>query len=123
MVGLVEFKAGLEDGDELFRWILFVVPHDIIVDVLLGLSNGTILGPSEVENVLLAIVNHLLSDLNEESSHPVVCIVVPGDGVDHLDAIHQGGECILDSIRGAIIEWFDEFFESREVLYVVLGLV
>jgi len=94
-----------------------MVPQDIIINDLL-----TIL-LSEVEDVVLAVVDHLLSDLNEQASHSIVGVVVTGNSMDHLDTVHQCRQCVLDGVRGAFVERLDEFLKSGQVLYVVLGLI
>lgn len=123
LVGSVELEAGLEDGDELLRRVLIVVPQDIIIhDLLTGLVSA-LTDSAEVQNVVLAVVDHLLSDLDEQASHSIVGVVVSGDGVDHLDAVHQGGQGVLDGVGRAFIERLDELLQGRKVLNVVLGLV
>lgn len=123
LISLVKFKARLEDGNELLGWVVVVVPEDVIVDDLLALGSSAVSDPPEVEDVVLAVVDHLLGNLHEETGHAVVGVVVSGDGVDHLDAVHEGGKGILDRVRGAFVEGLDELLEGREVLDVVLGLV
>lgn len=123
LVGLVELEAGLENWDQLFRWIVIVVPQDIVVDDFLARVDSAFSDSLEIENVLLAVVDHLLGDLDEQASHAIVSVIVPGDGMDHLDAVHQGRECVLDRIRGSLIEGLDELLESRKILNIVLGLV
>lgn len=56
-----------------------------------------------VENVVFAVVDHLVGDLDEETSHGVVGVVVSGDGVDHLDGVHQGRQGVLDCLRCAFV--------------------
>ena len=40
-------------------------------------------------DVGLAGCNHLICDLDEERGHPLRCVVVGGDTVDHADGIHK----------------------------------
>ena len=76
-----------------------------------------------IEDVVLAVVDHLVGDLHEESSHGVVGVVVTSDGVDHLDGVHQCWESILNCLRGAFIQWLNELFKSSKILNVVLGFI
>jgi hypothetical protein len=62
----------------------------------------------EGEDVLLAVDNHLVGDLHEETSHPLVSVVVSGDSVDHLDTVHKYGQSLLDGYWVAVIERLDE---------------
>jgi hypothetical protein len=94
-----------------------MVPHDIIIEDLL-----TIL-LSEVENVVLAVVDHLLSDFNEQASHSIVSVVVTRNSMDHLDTVHQCGQCVLDGVRSAFVERLDKLLKSGQVLHIVLGLI
>jgi hypothetical protein len=112
LVSLVELEARLEDWYELLRGILVMLPEDIVVDDLFAGSHGALSDSLEVENVVLAVVDHLLSDLHKESSHAVVGVVVSSNGVDHLDAVHQSGKGILDSVRGTFIEGLDDLLEG-----------
>ena len=96
LVSLVEFEAALKDGDELLRWVLIMVPQDVIVDDPLASLVGALSDSSEVKDVVLAVVDHLLGDLNEEAGHAVVSVVVSRDGVDHLDTVHESGKGVLD---------------------------
>jgi len=134
-VGLVEVKAGLEDFNELIWWVLFVVPQDGVVDwasllALSLLSSGeltnwghTKLEATEVDDVETAVSDHLVGDLDEETSHALISVVVTGDGVDHLDGVHKGRESVLDALGSTIVKGFDEFLKGLEVLDVVFGLV
>ena len=38
------------------------------------------------------IGNHLIGDAAKESSHPLGGVVIPSNGLDHLDGIEQGGQ-------------------------------
>jgi len=134
-VGLVEVKAGLEDFNELIWWVLFVVPQDGVVDwasllALSLLSSGELTNwghtkfeAAEVDDVETAVSDHLVGDLDEETSHALISVVVTGDGVDHLDGIHKGRESVLDALGSTIVKGFDEFLKGLEVLDVVFGLV
>ena len=124
-VGLVQLEALLEYNDELVMGDLILLPKNAVVHGgralggLLGDGAGTL----ESENVLFAVDDHLVGDLDKEASHALVSVVVAGNGVDHLDGVHQDGEGLLDGNWIAIVEGLDEAFESLEVFDVVLGLV
>ena len=76
-----------------------------------------------VDDVVLAVVDHLVRDLNEQPGHSVVGVIVSSDSVNHLDAIHQGGQGILYGLGGAFVKWLDELLEGRQVLDVILGFI
>ena len=120
---MVKLKAALKHWDKLLGWVIVVVPEYIIVDDLLSSRGSAFPDPFEVEDIVLAVVNHLLGDLYEEASHTVVSVVVPGDGMDHLDAVHECGECVLDGVGSTFIEGLNELLKSGQILDVVLSLV
>jgi len=78
---------------------------------------------SEVNNVIFTVGNHLVGNLDEKTSHSLVCVVVSGDCVNHLDGVHQGGKSVLDGLGCAFIKRFNELFKSLEVFNVVFGFV
>jgi copper oxidase (laccase) domain-containing protein len=43
--------------------------------------------------------------------------------VDHLDAVHQGWQGLLDGLGSTIVEWLDELLKSLEILDVVFSFV
>lgn len=97
-----------------------MVPEDVLIQHgLLGCSSTLLVA----EDVLLAVDDHLVSDLDKEASHPIICIVVSGDGVDHLDAIHKGRKGVLNCFGSAVIKGLDELFKSSQVLHVVLCFI
>jgi hypothetical protein len=83
----------------------------------------TSLESNEVEDIVLAVVDHLVGDLDEQAGHSLIGIVVSSDGVDHLNTIHQGWKGLFDGVWGSIFKWVDKLLKSLEVLYVILGLV
>ena len=100
-----------------------MIPENIIGlrgTLLTGLTSSN---SSEVKNVEFAVLDELVGDLDEESGHSLVGVVVSGDGVDHLDTVHESRECLLDGLGGSIVEGLNELLESLEVLDVVLGLI
>eukprot|EP00968_Pinguiococcus_pyrenoidosus_P007308 scaffold486_cov254-Pinguiococcus_pyrenoidosus.AAC.1 len=72
---------------------------------------------------VLAVADDLIRDLGEQLGHPLVRVVVPGDGVDHLDGVHERRQRIDDAEWRAAVQRLDEALEREEVLDVVLGLV
>lgn len=102
-VGLMELEALLEDGDEVLSWDDLLIPEYAIVSCggsTLGLL-GRCLGSSsrlclKVENVVFTVHDHLVGDLDEETSHSLVSVVVSSYGVDHLDGVHQNWESFDD---------------------------
>jgi hypothetical protein len=114
----------LEHWDELIWGILLVVPKSLTVGLLLALLGDFISSQlSEIEDHVLASEDHLIGDLDEEVGHSLVGVVVPGDGVDHLDGVHESWKCLLDGVRVSVVEWINELLKSLEVLNVILGLV
>jgi len=99
-----------------------MIPKNIIGHwtLLAGLAPSD---SSEVKNVVLALNDHLVGDLNKESGHSLVGVVVSGDGVNHLDTVHQSWEGILDSLWVSIVEWLDEFLKGLKILDVVFSLI
>lgn len=51
---------------------------------------------AEVNDVKFTVVDHLVSDLHEETGHTLVGVVVPRNRVDHLDGVHESGKGLLD---------------------------
>ena len=41
--------------------------------------------------------------------------------MNHLDGIHKCGKSFLDAFRIAMVERFDEFFKSLQILDIVLS--
>jgi hypothetical protein len=123
LVSRIEINAALHDRNELIWWILFNSPEDMIIKrrtLLWWLTFASVL---EVKDGLLARPDHGRGDLAEEASHPIVGTVVTGNGVDHLDGVHQSGKDFLDGLRGSIVERLNEFVQSLEILDIVLGFI
>ena len=122
----MQLEALLQNLDELIMGDLVLLPEDGVVHGgrALGrfLGDGTT-GTLEPKNVLFAVDDHLVGDLDEETGHTLVSVVITRNGVDHLDGVHQDGEGLLDCNWIAVIEGLNEALEGLEVLYVVLGLV
>jgi len=102
-----------------------VVPEDVVtLDLLLlGVGCCTFSHLPVVEDVVLAVSNHLVGYLNKETSHSIVGVIVSSNSMDHLNTVHQSWKSVLDSVRGAVIEGFNEFFKGSKVLHVVLSLI
>lgn len=133
-VAILEVLAGLENSNELVVGVLLLVPETAILESAghfdlgvgegahLSLAGKTELDVAEVDDVVLAVSDHLVGDLDEKASHALGSVVVAGDGVDHLDGVHQGGESVLDGLGVANVEGLKILLERLEVLDVVLGL-
>ena len=65
----------------------------------------------------------MIGDLNKEAGHTLIGVVVPGDGVDHLDAVHECWKRLLDGLWCSIVQWLDEFLKSLKVLDVILSFI
>jgi len=120
-VGLVELDAALKHLDELIWWVGFVIPKDIIVQCLLGSLASS--DSSEVENVVLAVVDHLIGNFHEEACHSLIGVVVSGNGVDHLDTVHESWKGLFDGVRISIVQRLDEFLKSLKIFDVVFSLI
>ena len=73
-----------------------MVPKNIIILWLTLFTGLTSSDSSEVENIELTVVDHLVGDLDKEASHSLVGVVVSGNGVDHFDTVHQSWEGLFD---------------------------
>lgn len=100
-----------------------MVPENVIILRLAFFSSFSSLDSSEVENGELAILDQLISNLDEQTSHPLIGVVVTSDGVDHLDAIHQSWQSFLDALGVSFVKRLYEFLECLQVLYIVFGFV
>jgi hypothetical protein len=129
-VGLVELEALLEDDNKVFSGNLVFFPKNTVVTscsstlLLLSRCLGSCCFLSvEVQDVVLAVHDHLVGDLDEETGHSFVSVVVSSYGVDHLDGVHQNRESFDDREWGSIVEGFDVAFKSQQILDVVLSFV
>ena len=57
----------------------------------------------EENDIVLAVVDHLIGNLAEQFCHAVIGIVITSNSVDHLDAIHQTWEGFFDCIWISIV--------------------
>jgi hypothetical protein len=122
-ISLVKLDAALQNLDELFAWILVMIPENIIVLWGSFLSSLTHLDSSEVKNVELAVGDHLIGDFSEKSSHSLVGVVISSDGMDHLDTVHQSWKSLFDRFWISFVKWLNEFLKSLKILNVILGFV
>ena len=122
-VGLIELNAALKHLDELIWWVGFVIPKDIIVLWLSLLASLTSSDSSEVEDVVLAVVDHLVGDFHEEACHSLIGVVVSGNGVDHFDTVHESWKGLFDGVRISIVQRLDEFLKGLKILDVVFSLI
>jgi hypothetical protein len=102
-VGVLEFLAALKDNNQLVVGVLGLVPKATVLEgrghfnfgvgegTHLALAGKTELDVAEVDDVVLAVSDHLVGDLHEKRSHALSSVVVASDGVDHLDGVHEGG--------------------------------
>ena len=129
-VSVFQVLALLKHGDEFVRRVLSIVPQVAVVDHHLlawlrvhgSLGVLTQLDAAEIDDVVLAIEDHLVGDLLEEARHALVGVVVSSDGMDHLNRVHQGGQGLLDAGWSAVVEGLDELLQGLQVLHVVLRL-
>ena len=128
-ISLMQFEARSEHRDQLIMGDLPMVPKDGIIQATGVLLPARLLrhirrnALLEREDVCLAVDDHLVGDLNEEAGHALVSVVVSGDGVDHLDTVHEHGQGLFDSDWIAIVQRFDETLQRLQVLNIILGFV
>jgi hypothetical protein len=123
LIGSIQINAALHNWNEFIWWIVFDSPKDMIIKrwaLLWWLTFASVL---EVKDGLLARPDHGRGDLAEEASHPIVGTVVTGNGMDHLDGVHESGKNFLDGLRCSVIKRLNEFVQSLEILDVVLGFI
>ena len=78
---------------------------------------------SEIQNIELAVHDHLVGDLNKKACHSFSGVVVASDRVNHLDGVHQGRQGLFDGGWGALIQGIYELLKGLKVLDVVFGFV
>ena len=126
LVGLMKSLALRHNFDELIMRDDLGFPKNGIVHTrttLLrfgGLGTGILL---EGKDVSLTVIDHLVSDLDEETGHTLIGVVVTSDSVDHLNGVHKDGESFANAVRCSIIERLNESLKSLEVLNIILSLV
>ena len=78
---------------------------------------------AEVDDLELAVGDHLVGDFDKQASHALVGVVVARNSVNHLDGIHKGGQGLLNALGSAFIEGLNEFLKCLEVLDVVFSFI
>lgn len=100
-----------------------MVPKVIIGWEVALLWLNTLTDELEVQDVCSAVFDHLIGDLDKQAGHTLIGVVVSGNRMDHLDAVHEGWEGFLDGLWSSVVEWLDELLESLKILDIVLSLV
>ena len=70
-----------------------------------------------------AVGDELVGDLAQERGHALGGVVVPRDGVHHLDVVHQRRHGVNHVVRRPAVHGLQALLQRDEVLDVVLGLV
>jgi len=124
-VGLMEFEAAVEDSNELSTRVLLTVPEGVISELGTLLDDNCLAGLelAEVQDVLLAVVDHLVGDLDKQTSHTLISVIVSSDSVNHLDTVHQGRQRLLDGHWVTFVKRFNELLKSLQVLNIIFGFV
>jgi len=105
---------------------LLVILVHIIIIIIIGFILFMlcfILWETPNHDILLAVSDHLVSDLAEEVGHGGCAAIVPSDGMDHLDSIHQSWESLNYGFWCALVERFNELFKDPKVFDIVLCLI
>ena len=133
-VGLLEVLAALKHSNKLVMRVEVLLPEAMVIevdgDLLVRVGEGahavgdflTTLDLHEVDDVELAVRDHLVGDLHKESGHALSGVVVASDGVDHLDRVHKSRKGLLNGLWAGSVEGLEVFLERLEVLDVILGL-
>jgi len=100
-----------------------VVPENVIILRLALFASLASLDSPEVQNGELAILDELIGNLDEQTSHPLIGVVVTSNGVDHLDTVHQSWQSFLNALGVSFVERLNEFLEGLQVLDIVFGFV
>lgn len=96
-------------GDFLFSGLvgLFVLTVELDtaaknLDDLCGVSFPYVFDFGTGRNDLfLAVLDHLICDFDKQTSHLIRGVIEPGDGVDHLDRVHQRREGFNNLLWGS----------------------
>jgi hypothetical protein len=100
-----------------------VIPKSIIWWLLALLGDLTQASVSVAQDVLSAVLDHLVSDLDKETSHTLVGVVISGDSMNHLDTIHESWKGLLDGLWCSIIKGLNELLKGLEILDVIFSFV
>ena len=106
-VSFIEVDTSLKDGNEFLRRVCIVVPKVIISWKVTLLWLDTLADELEVQDVCSAVLDHLVSDLDKQAGHTLIGVVISGNRMNHLDAVHEGWEGLLNSLWCSIVEWLD----------------
>ena len=109
LVSFVQLNTALKHRDKLIWWIFIMIPENIISWDNTRSDCLPFADFQEENDIVLAVVDHLIGDLAEQFCHAVISIVITSDGVDHLDAVHQTREGLFDCVWISIVQRFDEF--------------
>jgi hypothetical protein len=85
-----------------------MIPEDIISWDNTSSDCLTFADFQEENDIVLAVVDHLVCNLAKQFSHTVISIIITSNSVNHLDAIHQTWKSLFDRIWISIIQRFDE---------------
>jgi len=108
LVSFIQLNAALKHGNKVIWWIFIMIPENIIRWDNTCSDCLTFADFQEENDIVLAIIDHLVGDLTEQLSHTIVGIVITSNCVDHLDAIHQTWEGFFDCIWISIVQRLDE---------------
>ena len=92
-VCFLKVLALFEHSDELIWWVFRVFPQVAVVEdhflswhwVHCSLRCLSVSDSSEINYVVFAVEDHLVSDFLEKSSHTLICVVVASNRMNHLD--------------------------------------
>lgn len=83
---LVQLDATGEDFDQLSR-----------------VSTPNVVALFSIQDSLLAVGDHLIGNLHEQTGHLVRGVKESSNGVDHLNCVHQSRQCVDDLLGSSII--------------------
>ena len=88
-----------------------MIPKNIIALRLALFERLPSFNSSKVKNIKFAVSDHLVCNLYEEPRHSFIGIVIPGDSVDHFDAVHQSRKSIFDIFRISFIQGLNKLLK------------
>lgn len=103
----VEFDAASQNFDNLSR-----ISLPDILDLFAGW-----------DNFFLTVPDHLIRNLDEESSHLIAGVVESSNGMNHFDGIHQSWQSFNDLLRSSCVKWLNEFFQCGKIFNVVFCFI
>jgi hypothetical protein len=132
LIFLIQLDTVVEDVDQLI-WITipnghlksFFIRTSIFVGLvfILRIRSFLLLWEGTSEDVIFTIGDHLVGNFAEQVGHGGGAGVISGDGVDHLDSVHQGWEGFDDGFWSSFVKWLNELFKDSQVLDIILGLI